>query len=123
MVDGGEALPFVLIAADAVEQVENRISLAFFVHGRCVDVEIAGCADGFGLVGDDFEFAAGDILAWGFEILRWWWEEGFVVGSEFDLAAEGSFRIGEGLGFGGFCGGDEGDREEGGEKDGGVFHR
>lgn len=99
----GEALPFGFVAADAVEEVEDRVALGGGVAGRRVDVEFAGGADGFGFVGDEFEFSVGEGVADGVPALVGRREGGFIVCFEFGFAA-GDAGFGGGSAFGSWCG-------------------
>lgn len=117
----GEALPFGFVAADAVEEVEDGVALGGGVAWRRVDVEFAGGADGFGFVGDEFEFAVGEGVADGVPALVGRREGGFIVLFELGFAA-GDAGFGGGSAFGSWGGilgvGGEGGGDDEGQGEG-----
>ena len=89
-----EALPFRLVAADAVQQVQHRVFLLRRVARRRVDLHLAGRADGLGVVGDHLQLPVRHVLALRVEPGGRIGERGHVVGVQHDRAAASPGRAG-----------------------------
>ena len=83
-----EPLPFRLVAADAVQQVEHGVLPVGGVTRRRVDVHLAARADRLRVVLDHLQLAVRDVVADRLEVGRRVVEGGLVVGAEHDGAAE-----------------------------------
>src|SRR6266536_158814 len=84
----GCAAPFVLVAANAVEQIKDWIPIIGGITGRPIDERFALVTDGFRVVLDHFEFAVCDAFALFVESFRRIWERRLVVGLQLNRPAK-----------------------------------
>ena len=82
------AAPFVLVAANAVEQIKDWIPIIGGITGRPIDERFALVTDGFRVVLDHFEFAVCDAFALFVESFRRIWERRLVVGLQLNRPAK-----------------------------------
>ena len=91
-VDAGNVLPLTLVAADPVQQVEDRVLLRLVITGGRVDLHAALRADCLRVVFHRLEFAVGDAFASVLEPGRRGVDGGLVVVAQHDRPPEGSPR-------------------------------
>ena len=82
------AAPFLLVAADAVQEIKDGILRVGRIAGRRIDERLALVADGFGVVFDHLDLAVRDAIARLVEAFRRRREGRFVVRTERDGAAK-----------------------------------
>ncbi len=84
----GETLPFGLITADSVQQIEHRILLILRVPRWRIDIHLARGADRLGVVLDHLQLAMPDFFASGNDALRRVGIDLFVVRTKLNGTAE-----------------------------------
>ena len=89
-VRGGESLPFGLVAANAMEQVQDRVFAILGISRGRVHIGLAAGPDRLGFVLDHLQLAAGNPVAAGHDTCRGFRVGLLVVRAQFDRASAGS---------------------------------